>query len=105
MDRATDGRQRQAIAAHSLRHHTILYERFFVLCIDLKVNGDNTKLSGVDSRRMLLSAPKRGSWQITSEHLLGSVNEAGKKHGIGQLGRLRCGQLPMLQCDHDACFG
>ena len=34
-----------------------------------------------------------------SEGFLSAINEAGKKHGIGQLGRLRCGQLPMLEVD------
>ena len=99
MDRVTGRKQVPTIADRPLCLHTKHYERFFLLCVDLKVNGQSAKLSGVDSRRMLLSVSKQGSWQVSSEHFLSAVNEAGKKHGIGQLGRLRCGQLPMMEVD------
>ena len=99
MDRATGRKQRPTIADRLLCYHTTHYERFFLLYVDLEVNGEKAELSGVNSKRLFLGAPHQPSWQISSESFLSATNDAGQKHGIAHVAKLRYGLLPMMEVE------
>ena len=99
MDRATGVKKRPTIADRPPCFHTTNYERFFMLCVDVKVNGKQAKLSGVNSRSLILSASHQPSWQMSSESFLSSVSEAGKEYGIDHVAKLRCGPSPMVEVE------
>ena len=99
MDREGDPKEPPRIADRPLRYHTTHYERLFMLYVDLEVNGEKAKLSEVDSKSPVLSAASPTSWRISSESFLSAANEAGKKHGIGHVAKLRCGDLPMMEVE------
>ena len=99
MDRATRTNKPPTIADRPLRFHTTYYERFFMLCVDVKVNGEQAKLSGDDSTSLILSASCQPSWHISSESFLRCVSEAGKEYGIDHVAKLRCGLSPMIEVE------
>ena len=99
MDRATGPKKLPTIADRPLRFHTTYYERFFMLCVDVKVNGKQAKLSGVDSKSLVLSGSCQPSWQISGEIFLRCVIEAGKEYGIDHVAKLRCGLSPMIEVE------
>ena len=99
MNRVVDAKDLPTIADLPVCCHTTRYERFFLLSLDLRVNGEKTKLSGVNSKRVCLSAFQQSSWQVSSENLLNAANVAGKKYGISRVARLCCGRLPMMEVD------
>ena len=99
MERPTGRKELPTIADRPLCCHTTHYERFFMLCVDLHVNGEKAELSGANSRKLILSPPNKQSWQISSEGFLNAANEAGKKYGIDHLAKLRCGHLPMMEVE------
>ena len=70
--------------------HTTRYERFFLLSLDLRVDGEKAKFSGTNTNRLYLSAPKQQSWQIPCESLLDWADVAGKEYGISRVARLCC---------------
>ena len=99
MDRAPSPDKSPTIADRPLGFHTTYYERFFMLCVDAKVNGKQAKLSGVDSRSLILSASRQPSWQISSESFLSSVSEAGMEYGIDHVAKLRSALSPMIEVE------
>ena len=99
MDCATGPKQLPTAADHPLLFHETHHERFFMLCVDLKVNGEQANLSGVDSRSLILRASHQPSWKISSESFLSAADEAGKKYGIDHVAKLRCGHLPILEVE------
>ena len=99
MDRATGPKTPPTIADRPLRFHTTYYERFFMLCVEVEVNGEQAKLSGVNSRSLILSASCQPSWQISSESFLNSVSEAGKEYGIDHVAKLRSTISPMMEVE------
>ena len=99
MDRSTGPKKPPTIADRPLRFHTTYYEGFFMLCVDVKVNGEQAKLSGVDSRSLILSASCQPSWQISGQSFLSCVSEAGKENGIDHVAKLRCALFPMIEVE------
>ena len=99
MDRETGPEEVSTMADDPLLFHTTHYERFFMLCVDLKVNGKQANLSGVDSRSLILSASHQPSWQISVESFLSAADEAGKKYGIDHVAKLRHGHLHMVEVE------
>ena len=99
MDRATGPNKPPTIADRPLRFHTTYYERFFMLCVNVKLNGELAKLNGVDSRSLILSASSQPSWQISGESFLSSVSEAGKEYGMDHVAKLRCAVSPMFEVE------
>ena len=99
MDCAADCKEFLTLDDLPLYCHTIRYERFFLLSLDLSVNGEKAELSGINSNRLYLRAPQQPSWQIPCEILLTWAEAAGKEYGISRVARLCCGQLPMMEVD------
>ena len=99
MDRATGLKKPPTIADRPLCFHTTYYERFFMLYVDVIVNGEQAILSGVDSRSLTLSASRQPSWKLSGESFLSYVSEAGRKHGIDHVAKLRCGQVPIMEVE------
>ena len=99
MDRANDLEEVPTSADRLLRYNTTHYERFFMLCVNVKVNGEQTKLSGTDSKSPFLSAPNQPLLKLSSEKMLIAASEAGRKYGIAHVARLRCGHSSVIEVD------
>ena len=99
MDRANDLKEVPTSAERLLRYNTTHYERFFMLRVTVKVNGEQAKLSGTDSKSPFLSAPNQPFLKLSSEKMLIAANEAGRKYDIANMARLRCGHSSVIEVD------
>ena len=99
MDRSTDRKEFPTLGDLPVCCHTTRYERFFLLSLDLRVDGEKAKFSGTNSTRLYLGASKQQSWQIPCESLLNWAGAAGKEYGISRVARLCAGKLPMMEVD------
>ena len=99
MDRKVETKEFPTVGDLPVCCHTTRYERFFLLSLDLRVNGENAKFSGINSSRLYLSAPQQQSLEIPCESLLTWAEAAGKEYGIVRVARLCCGDLPMMEVD------
>ena len=99
MDRSPDEKKFPSLGDLPVCCHTTRYERFFLLSLDLRVDGEKAEFSGNDSNRLYLSGPQQHSWQVPCESLLNWADEAEREYGISRVARLCCGKLPMLEVD------
>ena len=99
MDRSPEKKGFPSLGDLPVCCHTTRYERFFLLSLDLRVDGDKAKLRGTNSNRLYLGAPQQQSWQVPCESLLSWAYVAGKEYGISRVARLCCGELPMIEVD------
>ena len=104
MEHASGRKQLPTIPDRPLYCHTTHYERFFMLCVDLHVNGEKAELGGVNTRRETIFGPPKKriklSWQISGEAILSAASEAGKKYGISHVAKLRHGDLAMMEVEY-----
>ena len=99
MDRSSERKEFPTLGDLPVCCYTTRYERFFLLSLDLRVDGEKTHFSGTNSNRLYLSAPKQQSWRIPCESLLAWAEVAGKEYGISRVARLCSGELPMMEVD------
>ena len=99
MDRSPEEKEFPSLGDLPVCCHTTRYERFFLLSLDLRVNGEKAKFSGTNSNRLYLSAPQGQSGQVPCESLLSWADTAGREYGITRVARLCCGELPMMEVD------
>ena len=99
MDRPPEAKEFPSLGDLPLCCHTTRYERFFLLSLDLRVDGEKARFSGTNSNRLYLSGPQQQSWQVPCENLLTWADAAGREYGISRVARLCCGELPMLEVD------
>ena len=99
MHQANDPKEVPTIADCLFRYQTTHYERFFMLCVDFKVNREQTNLSEVDSKSPFQSSPNQPSLKLSNEELLSAAKEAGRKYGMAHVARLRCGYSFVMEVD------
>ena len=99
MDRSVETNEFPTLGDLPVCCHTTRYERFFLLSLDLRVNGEKAKFSGINSSRLHLRTPQKQSTKIPCESLLTWAEAVGKEYGIVRVARLCCGELPMLEVD------
>ena len=80
-----------------LHIHTNFYRDFFMICVEIQVDGERLQLQG-PSTNLVLHCPHLNC-SISQQFLLECVNEGCLKHGVQRIARMKCGPDPLFELD------